>query len=936
MPTLGARVPKLGAALLVLTTLLGYLVFAAVPATAIESPFTLSVNDTSASESAPQLTFTVTISPTAGNATVQYVTADGSATAGSDYTPTSGTLTFTPGTPTTRTVNVPIIGDFIDEANETVFLDLRNASANVSKSRGIGTIVDNDTAPNATIDDVNVAEGTGGSVNAIFTVALSAPSGAPTTVDYATTDGTATAPGDYTTTAGTLTIPAGNMSGQIPVAVASDNIDESDEAFTVTLSNPSNAFITDGTATGNIQDDDSASVVISDATAAEGNTGTSIMTFNVTLSGPSQSPITVDYATQNGVADDTDDFVPAQGTLAFAPGETAKTIDVSIKGDTSAEPNEFFTTVLRNATNVYIADASARGTIVNDDGAPPMLSVNDPSEAEGDSGTTDLVFTITLMPPSDQQVHINYGVVDDTATSPTDYAVTNGTAIFAPGATTAQVVVPVNGDLSDEEDETLNLVLQPNQTHNADIDDGQGTGTIIDDDVEPTVSIDHVTVTEGDDGDTPAVFTVSLSEASGKPVTVDFATADGVAVDTSDYTSVSGTVAFEPGETSKTVTVQVTGDTLDEFDESFGVLLSNPFNADLGIPSSGDGTIGDDDPLVSASIDDVTIAEGGQDAVSFAKFTISLSAPSGKPVSLQVATADGTATSPEDYVGFTTTVTIDPGETTREIFVPVKGDTLDELDETYTVTLSNPVEATIADGSGLGTITNDDVPPTMDIADASATEGALGSSSNVTIPVTITPAPGRAITVNYATSNGTAAGGTDYAITSGTLSFAIGESTKDITVAIFGDNRDENDETFTVTLSSPNGAVIGDGTSTVTIIDDDAPPALSITPSVTKTEGSFGTTKPFTYTVTLSAPSNLPVSVQVATADGTATAGLDYNANSTTLNFAPGEVSKTFTVTVIGDPVREANETFLVNLTAPSNATISGSGQGTGVILNDD
>lgn len=219
-------------------------------------------------------------------------------------------------------------------------------------------------------------------------------------------------------------------------------------------------------------------------------------------------------------------------------------------------------------------------------------------------------------------------------------------------------------------------------------------------------------MTEGNSGTVNATFTVTLSAASGKTVTVNYATADGTATAPGDYTAIANTpLTFNPGDTSKTVTVLVTGDAIDEVNETFTVNLANPSNATIGT-GTGTGTITDDDGP-SISINDVTVTEGDSGQAN-AVFTVSLSAASPQTITVNYATANGTAAAGSDYAAIASTaLTFNPGDTTKQISVVVNGDTADEADETFLVNLSSPVNATIADGQGQGTILNDDTPPTV-------------------------------------------------------------------------------------------------------------------------------------------------------------------------------------------------------------------------------
>jgi probable HAF family extracellular repeat protein len=220
--------------------------------------------------------------------------------------------------------------------------------------------------------------------------------------------------------------------------------------------------------------------------------------------------------------------------------------------------------------------------------------------------------------------------------------------------------------------------------------------------------------------------------------------------------------------------------------------------------------------------------------------------------------------------------------------------------------------------------------PTVSIGDAIVTEGNDGTTSSV-FTVSLSAPASEEVTVNFATANGTGTAGADYAAQFGTLTFAPGQSTATITVPVHGDTNAEPNETFQVTLSQAIGAVIADGQGLGTIVDDE--PRISIN-DVARQEGRSGTTL-FVFTVALSAPTDVPVTVNFATINGTATAGSDYTAQSGTLTFTPGQTTKTISIVVQGDRRREPNETFFVNLSSAVGALLLDS-QGKGTILDDD
>jgi len=668
-------------------------------------------------------------------------------------------------------------------------------------------------------------------------------------------------------------------------------------------------------------------LLINDVTVTEGNSGTVNASFTVTLRRPPKTgTVTVDYASADGTATQPSDFTGASGNLSLSKATPTRTVSVPVVGDALDEPNETFTVNLSNAVGATIRDGIGLGTITDDD-APPTISVADASVTEGNAGTRSLTFTVSLAGASGKTVGVSYATADATATAGSDYVAAAGSLSFAPSETSKTVDVTANGDTLDESNEGFTLDLSG--ATNATIADAQGVGTITDDDPPPVLSVDDVTVVEGDAGTVTATFTVSLSAVSGRTVTVDYSTNDGTATADSDYTAVSGTLSFAPGETSKTVDVLVNGDVLDEADgDTFTFDLSNPIRATIA-DGQGVGTITDDDPTPSLSVADVSVAEGDAGTVT-ATFTVSLSSASGRTVTVDYSTAAVTATAPDDYSNKSGTLTFSAGQASKTVSVTVKGDLLDEPAETFTIDLSNPADATVADAQGVGTITDDDPMPSLSVGDVTLPESDLGATATFT--VSLSAASGRTVSVDYTTTDGTA-DATDYTGVSGTLTFSSGETSKTVDVAIAGDGGTETDETFTFDLSNQSNATLPDPQGLATIVNDDSPVDANVS-NATLTEGT-GATKTMLFTVSLTGPRGVDVTVDYATADGTALQPGDYAPKSGTLTFTAGETSKTVAVTIKGDSVDEPNETFTLDLSNPVNVTI-GDGTGVGTIKDND
>jgi len=448
-------------------------------------------------------------------------------------------------------------------------------------------------------------------------------------------------------------------------------------------------------------------LTIDDISVLEGDSGTTIFEFTVSLSGLSSVPVKVDFATADDTARAGTDYQAGSGTLTFAAGITSQTIQVAVVGDTDVEADEIFFVNLSNPDNAIIADNRAMGIIINDDTLAPTLSVDDMSVVEGDQGTVNALFIVSLSSPSTAPVTVDFATADDTALAGLDYQAVSGTLNFAPGVTSQAIQVAVLGDTDVELDETFFVNLA--QPVNAIITDSQGMGIIINDDVlAPSLSINNISVVEDDQGAVNAVFTVNLSSPSLAPVTVDFATADDTAISGLDYAAISGTLIFAPGETTKMIQIPVVGDTVVEPDEMFFVNLSSPSHA-LIADGQAEGTIINDDVFVpTLSIDDVSVFEGDEGTIK-AVFTINLSNPSSVEVTIDYATADDTATLDLDYQAVSGTLTISPGAASRTIEVPIIGDTDVELDETFFINLTNPSNVIVADGQAVGTIINDDI-----------------------------------------------------------------------------------------------------------------------------------------------------------------------------------------------------------------------------------
>ena len=882
-------------------------------------------------------TFTVTLDQTAAeDVTITYSTADGSsnpATATSDYTTSTGTLTISAGA-STGTIQVPILLDTTDELAETATLTI-NGATNATIAGDSATadlvIIDDDDPIISFVGNKTVSETDG---SATFTVTLDRTPAEDVTVVYVTSDGTTTENGDYTAQSATLTISAGETSGTISVPILTDTELESTETATLTLSSPTNGTIVGDTTTADLEitNVDDVLLTIADQSVDE-DAGTA--TFTVTLSEASASDVTVEYATGSGTATDGTDYTATNGTLTVLAGATTGTIEVPVTNDATNEDNETATLTLSNPTNATISDATADLVITDDDGIEIGLSTghsggstDNLTVGEGDGTGT---FTVTLDQTSSGDITIEYTTSSGTATDGTDYTGTTGTLTIPAGQTTGVVTVPITDDTTDEVTETATITLgnPVGATLNADttsadfvITDNDGPEIWFSDPSVGDSTAGNVTVGESDGN---ATFTVTLSEASVEDVTVEYATGSGTATNGTDYTGTTGTLTLSAGVTTGTIVVPITTDTTDESDETATLTLSNPNNATIGDATS-DLVITDDDATPAISISDGTTTEGGT-----ATFTASLTNPSSEDITVEYESSSGTATNGSDFTAVTETLTISAGETTATFDVVTTADAKDELDETGTVTLSNPTNATISDNTADLVITDDDT-ANITIANQNVAEDGIASFT-----VTMSTTSGGPVTVVYTSSTGAsgdnATDGADYPGTTGTLTIPTGSTAGVFTIDTSSDNTDEPTETATITLSGATSATIVGSTTTADLVitDDDPTPAITIG-NQSVTEGGTAT-----FTATLSNPSSEDVTVEYVSSSGTATDGTDFTTiTTTTLTIPAGQTSATFDVVTTEDSTDEANETGTITLQNASNASITGDTTTADFVITDD
>ncbi|MDA0920986.1 MAG: hypothetical protein O2945_18095 [Planctomycetota bacterium] len=936
---------------------------------------TFTIGDATASEEDGTMTFTIALDKAIDTDITLDVTFTPDSATSADFTTTTQQVTFPAGDNSSRTVMVPLTSDAIVEGDETFNVDLSvNTGMTPTGGRAInttdgavGTITDVDTATVSIAQTTDGAE-TDSPTAGRFTVTLSNPSSVDTVVSYSVA-GTATADGDYTALSGTVTISANSTSQTIDVTVLGDDIVEDDESVMVTLTGftARDPQVTLGTtsATVTITDDDAATITIGDASVTEGGD----LTFTVSTDKVIDTNVTIDVTFADVSTEGVNDFSNGAQQITLNASTSSQTVTVSTVNDTIVEGAETLTATISlpaqslGGRSVTGAD-SGTGTINDNDtavlGFDMVSSAVNEAVAGGmfnviaslfvtangvaDSGTVDGDVTIQI---SD--------LLSGTALRGTDYtsAANPQTLTFAgvSGNATQNYTLMISDDGDQESNETINLALIiPTGPATIDLARDDHQVTIIDDDT-PSISVAPVAgntsvdensgtnlvyrFTRDGDANTPLTVNFSISGTAGSG---DFTVDDSPSEVT--FSGTTGTLILGTGVKTFDLNITPTGDNVVELDETVLVNVEAQTSGSIynvGVPSTGTGTITNDDQAV-VSISTESEAEG-----TALSYTVSLSNPVDVAVSATSNTADGTASSSSDYTAISGgTVTFGANSTTGQtVTVNTSSDNTVELDETLSLILSSLSASgrnVIFTGAastitGAGTITNDDQ-AVVSISDVTVNEAdgtltfTLTSSNPIDIPVDIR--------VSYAdvTAMGTSGGtGGDYDNDSDTVTLAANTTLASVTVVITEDVMAEEDETFTASLStatSLGGRVVDlSDTATGTITDNDAiRVSVAVAPATVGEES--GVAMVYTFTATSAPASDVTVSFDVTgtatfTDDYTVTGAASFDATSGTVVIPMGMISAEVRITPVDDMDTEGtvdfpDETVILTLTDTSVA----------------
>ena len=655
------------------------------------------------------------------------------------------------------------------------------------------------------------------------------------------------------------------------------------------------------------------------SSASEGASGTTVTVtaaFSTDTTFTEDKTVTVSVG--GGTATSGTDYAAVSSfDITIPAGATSRTGTFSLRPiqDIAVEGNETIDLAGR-AGNLTVNGTAL--TLTDDDGAPEVnLSVSPSGVSEGASGTTVTVtaaFSTDTTFTEDKTVTVSVG--GGTATSGTDYAAVSRFEITIPAGATSHAgtfsLRPIQ-DTTVEGNETIDLAGRA-----GDLTVNGTALTLTDDDGAPEVnlSVNPSSVSEGNESTTVTV-TAAFSNSStfSRDTTVRLSVGGGTATAGTDYAAVSSfDITIPAGATRGTgrFTLRPIPDTTVEGNETIGVTGRGE---DLTVNQTA-LTLTDDDraPEVDLSVDPSSVSEGDESTTVTVTAAFSNGSTFSRDTSVRVSVGGGTATSGTDYAavpGFD--VRIRSGETSGTATFTLTPTADARVEAAETIRVTGRASGLTVNGTRL---TLADATPKLGVRAARAVEGEA-----MVFTVTLRAAGSQALTVQYATVDGTATAGADYTATSGQLVFAADETERQVSVPVTDDAEAEDNETLAlevqlVDVAGPSASATG------TIVENDMLTVSVTAPDVQETDGLA------TFTASLSSASSYRIVVEYETSDGTATAGADYLETTGELVFAPGETEKSVAVQVLDDDLVEGAETLLLSMTVVPRAFGSPVGQG--------
>ncbi|MBF0450149.1 MAG: carboxypeptidase regulatory-like domain-containing protein [Candidatus Magnetomorum sp.] len=705
---------------------------------------------------------------------------------------------------------------------------------------------------------------------------------------------------DHSLTNGTFTLEANSSTALLTFTIYDDEVVEPDEKISVQLGKVGNIKTASPDIYNLLLKDNDLPALSWETLSQSVSEDSGTISLTVTMDKESYTTVYVNFVLSGDVESTDHDL--HDGSLTILAGQTSATTQVTINNDTEDELNEVLKITLSNPVNALLGDKEYTLTIVDND--TPLVQFDLEGYTVNENVGTVAV-NISMLDISYQDIIIPY-TISGSAQS-TDYTLTNGSATIDSGYTTTSLSVPINDDHIDESLESIIITL--NKPDNANIGSKNEYTLIIEDNDVPEISWEKAEYIVDENANT-VTLTVTLDIPSYTDVSVDYQINEISAHFAEDYTLNNGTIVIHSGQQSASITVLIANNEDVEPNESIQISLVNPQNGEIGETPQTTVIIRDDD---MTQVEWTKATESFDEDQGTIVLEVSLNKVSYTDVTVPYAlTLSGTATA-EDH-SITSGVFVIPAESMNltKSFTIIE-DGIDEPDETIVLELQTPTNAKL----GINriktiTIIDNDVPV---ISWSKTSDDENENIGSVTITAQLSIPSYTDVVCPYTVSG--SADSNDHQLTNGSIVISAGLTSKTLIIVISDDDVDEPNENVVVTLGNPDNAQLepSKNSYSLTILDNDTPLVNWSKSTLTKNENA-GT---ITLTATLTIPSYTDVIVNYSLS-GDAERQVDYQLSSDNFTISKGNLSHTFSITIVEDKIVEPHEDILLTFTQITNA----------------
>ena len=901
-----------------------------------------------------------------------------------DYSGVPASVVFNTGE-TSKTFTFAATADTVDDDGESVKIGFGTLPSGVSEGTTKETtvsITDDDLPADVEVEfeqgSYTVTEGS----NVTVKVTLSEDPERTVTIPIEKANEGGTSDSDYSGVPASLTFNSGDTEKSFVFSTTADNLEDSGESVKLTFGTTLPTGVTEGTTNetvvsiSNVSAQNSLTVNFGSASYSLSEGGTTTIEVRLSTAPGSDAVIPLTKADQGGAS--SADYSGVPTSVTFGSSDTERTFTFSATQDTVDDDGESVKLTF-GTLPTGVTEGTTKETVVSitDDDVPSVTvsfgSATYSVEETDDTSTTEdkeneVAVTVTLSADPERTVTIPIVKADQGGASSSDYSGVPANVVFNSGDTSKTFTFSATQDTVDDDGESVKLTF--GMTLPTGVTEGSTKETVVSitDDDAPSVTVsfgaaaysvdetDDTTTTE--DKENEAVVTVTLSADPERTVTIPIVKADQGGASSSDYSGVPANVVFNSGDTSKTFTFAATADSVDDDGESvkltFGMAL--PTGVTEGSTKETVVSITDDDvPSVTVEFgaaaysveetDDTSTTEDKENEVAV---TVTLSADPERTVTIPIDKVNQDGASSSDYSGVPASVVFNTGETSKTFTFAATADSVDDDGESVKLTFGMTPPDGVSEGSikeSVVSINDDDLPADVDVEFGQGSY-TVAEGSTVTVTVTFSEDPERAVTIPISTANQGGASSSDYSGVPATITFASGETSKTFSFAATSDSVDDDGESVKLSFGTlPTGVTEGTtNETTVSITDDDVPSVTvsfgSANYSVDETDDTSTTEdkeNEAVVTVTLSADPERTVTIPISKANQGGASSADYSGVPASVVFNSGETSKTFTFAATADTIDDDGESVKLTFgtTLPTRVAESATKESV-VSINDD